>query len=155
MVCLNKVSESHDHSHDDFYTVLVTSVLVNVSIVITTIPFIKPIMDGLQTGILASDLRSMGGSALLRSTSYPLGPINKRKTASNSNHTDHLGRHPGVVHSASATSNMKDTEWGSKARLTSSEDMIIRQSTTVAVHFAGRESAWNAIFVGVLWTVIG
>lgn len=71
---------STDRTYDDVPSAIITSVLANLSIIVTTIPFMKPVLDSLHTGILASDLRSMGGLALFRSTSYPLQAFNKKTT---------------------------------------------------------------------------
>ncbi|KUJ14246.1 uncharacterized protein LY89DRAFT_752108 [Mollisia scopiformis] len=80
IIYIHDNSKSVDHTYQDFAIILTTSFLINLSVIVTAIPFLKPIMDSLQTGILAGDLRSMGGSALLRSTSYPLGRHKRKST---------------------------------------------------------------------------
>lgn len=75
LVFLNDASFSSDRAFDDFNTVLLTSIHTNLSIVVTCIPFVKPIMDGIQSGILASDVRSQAPTS---SSGYLLSTARKR-----------------------------------------------------------------------------
>ena len=63
LVYLNARSNSADATFDDFATALITSIHVSLSITVSCIPFIKPVMDSLETGILASDVHSSSQDA--------------------------------------------------------------------------------------------
>ncbi|KAI4221145.1 MAG: hypothetical protein LQ349_007916 [Xanthoria aureola] len=58
LVYLNNASKSPNHSMVDFPVVMATTLHVYLSVIVTCIPFIKPVMDGLQTGILASNVHT-------------------------------------------------------------------------------------------------
>lgn len=72
LVFLNHASE---RVFDDFNIVLLTSIHANLNIVLTCIPFLKPVMDGIQSGILASDIRSL---APITSSGYLFSTNRKR-----------------------------------------------------------------------------
>ena len=59
LVYLRQAFQSHDRPFADFYLVLLTSLHVNMSVLVTCIPFLKPIINGIQSGILAGDIRSL------------------------------------------------------------------------------------------------
>lgn len=56
MVYLASASRSSDRTFADFKTALVTEIDMNLSIIFACFPFLKPVMDGLQTGLLTSDI---------------------------------------------------------------------------------------------------
>lgn len=58
--------------------VSLTSVHVNIGVAVTCIPFLKPIITGVQSGILASDVRSMASSPF--SSGYLFSASRKRRT---------------------------------------------------------------------------
>ncbi|ORY02846.1 hypothetical protein BCR34DRAFT_78853 [Clohesyomyces aquaticus] len=71
---------SLDRPYDDFIPVILTSICANGSVIITCVPFLKPVIKGIQSGILAGDIRSLaplGNSQSLFSTAH--------KTPGNSN----------------------------------------------------------------------
>lgn len=129
MTYFDKYSQSHNHTRDDFRMVLVTSILVNFSILLTAIPFLKPVMDGLQTGILASDLRSMGGSAFLRSSSYPLGSLGRSSKNENRDPPSMWRKGKNLGYSVTAASGR------AKSQSEMSDERMIIQSTTVSVQY--------------------
>ena len=53
LVFLHANGSSADHPFADFTTAVATSVHVNFSVVFTCLPFLKPVVDNLQTGIMA------------------------------------------------------------------------------------------------------
>lgn len=59
LVYLRRETQSNDYPFTNFYFVLLTSLHVNMSVLVTCIPFLKPIMNGIQSGILAGDIRSL------------------------------------------------------------------------------------------------
>jgi hypothetical protein len=135
IVYLNASAESNDHPYDDLTRVMITSVLVNFSIIITAIPFLKPVMDGLQTGILTSDLRSLGGSAMLRSTSYALGPLGK-SGASNTDPPSTWRKGAGLGYSATAASIPVERDWRITPGSDRKNEMTIQRRMTVSVQYA-------------------
>jgi len=135
IIYLNSSAKSSDHPYDDFAGVMITSVLVNFSIIITAIPFLKPIMDGLQTGILTSDLRSLGGSAMLRSTSYALGPLGK-SGASNTDSPSTWRKGTGLGYSATAASIPVEGDWKITSGSGMKNEMAIQQKMIVSVQYA-------------------
>lgn len=56
MVYLSSASKSSDRTFADFNTTIVTEIDMNLSIIFACFPFLKPVMDGLQTGLLNSDI---------------------------------------------------------------------------------------------------
>ena len=64
LVFLSSASNSTDHPFDDFATTVIASVHINLSVIITCLPFLKTVLDSLQTGLLASDLRTRGRTQL-------------------------------------------------------------------------------------------
>jgi hypothetical protein len=64
---------SSDRSYADITPMIFTTTHINSSVIITCIPFLKPILNGLQSGILAGDIRSLaplGSSAYLFSSAH-------------------------------------------------------------------------------------
>ena len=56
MLYIGRASNSLDHPYDDLHMAVVTQVDMNLSILFACFIFLKPFMDGLQTGLLASDI---------------------------------------------------------------------------------------------------
>lgn len=116
---------------------MITSLLVNTSIIITAVPFLKPVMDSLQTGILTGDLRSMSGQAIMRSTSFPLGPVGKN-IQGKGEQPNAWKMSKGLGHSVTAVSAADDphrrVNSGSDG---STERMVILQESTVSVQYEG------------------
>lgn len=132
LVYLNAASESVDHPYDDFITVLITSVQANLSVITTCVPFIKPIIDSLQTGILASDIHTLTSS---RHPSYALrwfesGSGSETRAGSVFNKWPKSNRQGNVT---TATSGGLEERWEGGLHNDSEERMIIKQTKTVAV----------------------
>jgi hypothetical protein len=130
IIYIDKYAESANHPRDDFRRVLITSFVANFSIFVTAIPFLKPIMDGLHTGILASDLRSMGGASFLRSSSYALGSRGKFTQGTSKDHPGMWTRTKGKESGHTTTAVSGKARSNSAA---SDERMVIQQSTVVSV----------------------
>jgi hypothetical protein len=60
---------------------IATAVLMNTSVVLTCVPFLKPLMEALQPGWSTSDVvqgvgyNVMHGNGLIRSRHYPIGGV--------------------------------------------------------------------------------
>ena len=68
---------SPDPTYDHVLSTILTSIHVNVSIVVSCISFLKPVLYGLQSGILAGDVRSL---APLGSSAYIFSGSRKQTT---------------------------------------------------------------------------
>lgn len=58
LVFINRASASQDHAFDDFNTVLLTELHVNLAVIISSAPFLKLVMQSLQTGWITTDPRT-------------------------------------------------------------------------------------------------
>ncbi|PQE17170.1 hypothetical protein CJF32_00009029 [Rutstroemia sp. NJR-2017a WRK4] len=141
IVYINRVAQSNDHTYEDFYLVMVTSCLLNASVAFTVIPFLNPIMDGLQTNILTGELRSMATSSRTHgSMGYQLKEMVKNRSEPSSDGSKKSDKrwaglgHSGT-HSATAGGNTTEDIWR-RSSSASDKRMIINQSTTVAVQFS-------------------
>ncbi|MCJ1426815.1 hypothetical protein MMC29_004718 [Sticta canariensis] len=131
LVFLSAFSNSIDHPFDDFSTVLTTIVHINFSIMVSCVPFLKPVMDSLQTGVLASDLRTR--TPVPSSSRLPIS-LEKisRKIGSRSMK---LMESESQAYSATAMSSGNDDPRDVLSGSSSKEKMVIQKQTTVAVHF--------------------
>ncbi|KAJ4293063.1 hypothetical protein N0V90_008345 [Kalmusia sp. IMI 367209] len=108
---------SHDRPYDDFAVVLLTSAHVNIGIVLTCLPFLKPVISGAQSGILAGDIRSLG----TLDADYLFTRSKRSKLKSERRELDTVRRRPVV------------TRQEEQRRGESQEQMVIRQTTEVDV----------------------
>ena len=131
LVFLSAFSNSIDHPFDDFSTVLTTIIHINFSIMVSCVPFLKPVMDSLQTGVLASDLRTR--TPVPSSSRLPIS-LEKitRKIGSGSMK---LIESESQGYSATAMSSGNDDQRDVLSGSSSKEKMVIQKQTTVAVHF--------------------
>ncbi|MCJ1465194.1 hypothetical protein MMC07_003810 [Pseudocyphellaria aurata] len=125
LVLLKATVNSADHPYDDFAVAITTIVHINISIIVSCIPFLKPVMDSLQTGVLASDLRTT------RHSSGHLPAARKTPKILMENQPHH-------GYSATATSSGNDDP---RDTITSEDEkMVIQKKTTVAVHYGNLPS---------------
>lgn len=75
LVFINKAKDSHGHFADNFNIAVLTIVHTNLNVIVTCLPFIKPVTDNLQAGILA---RNVYGDTYLQIA--PLIPWNRWET---------------------------------------------------------------------------
>lgn len=62
LVFINNTAASLDRTFDDYPISITTSVHITLSILTACIPFLRPVMDSLQSGILAGDVQTVGAS---------------------------------------------------------------------------------------------
>ena len=133
LVYLNQAIKSADRTHDDLNTTITSIFHANLSVVVMAVPFLKPFMDSLQTGILASDLRRLAPiktSGLAWSSTRPLRSLGKSKARSPS--AGRLrGAPPGNSTYASVGPNFEGHERDES--VDSEEKMAIKQTRTVGV----------------------
>lgn len=133
VVFLNLKSGSKDHQFDDFNLTIITSVHINFSVIITCLPFLKTIMDSLQTGFLASDIRvvSPGHFSSHRSESYGL----KSGSRAGLDKTQRF-KSEGYGYSANRAADEGEQKHQPESLDSSSEErMIINQTTTMTVQY--------------------
>lgn len=136
LVFVNASSGSIDHPFDDFHLAITTIVHVNLSIIVSCIPFLKPFMDSLQTGVLASDLRTrhpIPSNGRLPISLEKISGGRKAGLGSDSRNPMENQKHG---YSATATSSGNDDQRETTVSGTSSDEkMVIQKKTTVAVHY--------------------
>lgn len=97
MLYIGRASNSLDHPYDDFHTAVVTQVDMNLSILFACFIFLKPFMDGLQTGLLASDIHILdpkkSHSTGSGSAAFAMGSWSKHKRSGPSKNGVDLGPH--------------------------------------------------------------
>lgn len=97
MLYIGRASNSPDHPYDDFHMAVVTQVDMNLSILFACFIFLKPFMDGLQTGLLASDIHILdpkkSHSTGSGSAGFAMGSWSKNKRSGPSKNGVDLGPH--------------------------------------------------------------
>jgi hypothetical protein len=78
---LSAAFKSSDYSFANYKPALFTEIHVTFSVVTACIPFLIPVMNSLQTGVLAGDLRTLPGPS---SRNYHLSMIGKNSVGSHS-----------------------------------------------------------------------
>ena len=137
LVYLNSTYRSIDRTYNDVNATITTIFHANLSIVIMAVPFLKPFMDSLQTGILASDLRRLAPiqtSGLGWSSARPFRSLKQGSSAGKvrTPSTGKLeGAPPGNSAFASVGSNLQGH--GRDASVDSEEMVGIKQTRTVGV----------------------
>ncbi|KAL8952508.1 MAG: hypothetical protein Q9222_001576 [Ikaeria aurantiellina] len=130
LIYLNQVSKSSDHPKDDFSVVMATTIHVNLSIIVTCIPFIKPVMDSLQTGILASDIHT---TTRTQEPSHALRWLKESSSKGKSSVSSGWpAAHPQRSF-ATVTSGPEEEQRERGLSVSSQDGMIIKQTKTVAV----------------------
>ena len=136
LVFVNASSHFVDHPFDDFDITITTVAHINLSIIVSCIPFLKPFMDSLQTGVLASDLRSRHPIPTSSRLPVALEKSSGREARSGSNDLIENQKHG---YSATATSSADDRR-NTLSGTSSDEKMVIQKETTVAVHYGDLSS---------------
>jgi hypothetical protein len=136
---LSSASKSSDQSFDGFKSILIMEIHVTFSIITACIPFLTPVMNSLQTGILSSDLRSLPGRQTAQGYryNYPLGSIGKGSSGLYSSRGSHASqawaksRNPS--NNVTITTGTQDGDLideNQNGRNGSEDRMIIKQTTT-------------------------
>ena len=79
MAFINKAKDSHGQFADNFDIAVLTVAHINLNVIVTCLPFIKPVTDSLQTGILASNLC---GELSAGHSSHLMKPLGNTSSAS-------------------------------------------------------------------------
>lgn len=97
MLPIGRASNSLDHPYDELHMAVVTQVDMNRSIFFACFIFLKPFMDGLQTGLLASDIYILdpkkSHSTGSGSAGFAMGSWSKNKCSGPSKNEVDLGPH--------------------------------------------------------------
>jgi hypothetical protein len=146
LLSIHDLSTSNDPSYDAFMPTLYTIIHMDISIIVTCIPFLKPFTDNLQTGVLAGDLHTYASEG--RQYGAYAGRITLRKldkdVSSASGGSKVKGRWmAGSVLDATRSTKIESTSRkrtveGSSSRGTSQEGLVIRQTVTVDVETQSR-----------------
>ena len=143
MVFLSLTASSPDHPYADFSTTIITAIHINLSVIVTCLPFLKSVIDSLQTGHLASDLRVLGTNQLSHqhALSY-LGKSGRSGGVRSPGATKHFRGRGEDVFSATGTvgSRVERKPWEREGRMEaddgSMERMVIKHTTTMEVQYA-------------------
>ena len=118
-VAFRNAISSTDRPFEDFLPVLLTSIHVNSGLAISCIPFLKPILEGTQNGILQSNFRFPGTSSALNSKSS--GTVRRTNRSTDTVELDQYGAHIG----------------SQKVDVMESEDKLVIQATKeVQIHYS-------------------
>lgn len=97
MLYVSRASNSLDDPYDDLHMAVVTHVDMNLSILFACFIFLKPFMNGLQTGLLASDIHILNPkkshSTGSGSAGFAMGSWSKNKCSGPSKNEVDLGHH--------------------------------------------------------------
>lgn len=141
VVYIKSASHSRDHTFDDLQTILLTQVDMNLSIIFACFIFLKPFIDGLQTGLLASDIQILSSKKSSGNGSFGLGTWSKK----NRKHDVDLGLHERLDTQESLkqvvikTSETKRHDTGSMHTSGGSTKDTIRKTTVIAQYYEPRE----------------
>lgn len=144
IVYIKSASNSGDHTFDDLQTVLLTQIDMNLSIIFACFIFLKPFMDGLQTGLLASDIQILGSKKSSGNGSFGLGTWSKKNRSSPKDGV-HLGPHERLDTQESLkqvvikTSEIKRHDLGSMGSNDGSATDTIKKTTVIAQRFEPRD----------------
>lgn len=131
LVYLNSASKSVNHPLDDFSTVMSSSVQANLSVIVSCMPFIKPVMDSLETGILACDVHT---TASARKQNYALRWLGSSSAAKGDSGFNKPLKKSRQGNSTTATSGGYEGQRERGLSIGSEERMIIKQTKTVAIN---------------------
>lgn len=134
LVYIKSSSKSADHTFDDLHTVLLTQVDMNLSIIFACFIFLKPFMDGLQTGLLASDIQILSSKKSSGNGSFGLGTWSKK----NRQNGVHLGYHERLDTQESLKQIAIETKRHDLGAIRTSDGSIkdtIKKTTVIAQHY--------------------
>lgn len=141
IVYIKSASISVDQTYDDLKTVLLTQVDMNLSITFACFIFLKPFMDGLQTGLLASDIQILSLKKNSGNGSFGLGTWSKKNRKSPENENGiHLGPHERLDTPESLKQVVITVSEDKKHELIDgSTTDAIQKTTVIAQHYEPRE----------------
>jgi len=157
LVCLTSALSSPNKPFDYRTTVFATLANINASVLVACIPFLKPFMKGLDSGLLTSDLRVRGPKTSLfanmfsaRNTknnskehnSYTLKKVSAKDAALDSD----LGilRGEGVRNEVSVVHETPQHDFDSRTSA-GSDKMIIKKTTDWNVDYDGGDGTRHAV----------
>ena len=141
---IKSASSSVNRTFDDLQTVLLTQVDMNMNIIFACFIFLKPFMDGLQTGLLASDIQILSSKKTNGSGTFGLGTWSKKNRKSPKDRV-HLGPHERLDTQESLkqidinTSETKRYDIESKHTSDGLAKDMIKKTTVIAHHYEPRE----------------
>ncbi|MCJ1426539.1 hypothetical protein MMC29_004442 [Sticta canariensis] len=139
IIYIKSASNSGNHTYDDLQTVLLTQIDMNLSITFACFIFLKPFIDGLQTGLLASDIQILSSKKNSGHGSFGLGTWSKEKRKSPENGV-HLGPHERLDTQESLKQVVSKVSGNNQHELMDglTKDAI-KKTTVIAQHYEPRE----------------
>jgi hypothetical protein len=74
LIFIAQTVTSSDRTYDDFNTVLMSQIIINISIIVACVPFLKPFMESLQTGFIVGGVQVLNPRGGLGSD-YAMGSV--------------------------------------------------------------------------------
>ena len=127
LVFLGLTRSSTDHTYDDFHPALMTSIHINFSVIFTCLPFLKNVIDNMQTGMLAGEIHVRSPAQI---SGHKIG--RSGNPAAYGLSVASAGRGGGHDHSYLASVD-RERQGYNKLRFdeSSQERMVINQTTTI------------------------
>lgn len=138
LAAINDLTSTEDPSYDVFMTALYTQIHMNVSIILSCVPFLKPFTDSLQTGILTSDLHTLTPANTGYARNFKLRNLGKDASSGSGGSNNKERWMGGSILDATRTARIESKARNEAAteldsRGTSEERLVIKQTVTVAV----------------------
>ncbi|MCJ1355582.1 MAG: hypothetical protein MMC33_005574 [Icmadophila ericetorum] len=139
LIYITSTSKSADHTWDEFDAVATTQIIVNLSVVVACIPFLKPFLDSLQTGAISGNIRlkplSDNSAAKKAANSLRSRKDNAGNGASFHFGSQHNWMDSSITHTTLITTDGHSEPVTANGSSNSSESMRIKQTTGVTVQF--------------------
>lgn len=140
MVYLSSASKSSDRTYADFNTAIVTEIDMNLSIIFACFPFLKPVMDGLQTGLLNSDIHILDNKKAATGTDSSLGLSTWSKKSRQDANNIYQGPHQRLNTQESITQPIAASagnDWQDLESIDKDEGSAkrIKKTTAIALHY--------------------
>ncbi|MCJ1462539.1 hypothetical protein MMC07_001141 [Pseudocyphellaria aurata] len=141
LVYIKSASRSRDQTFDDVQTTLLTQVDMNMSIIFACFIFLKPFMDGLQTGLLASDIQILSSKKSSRNGTFGLGTWSRknRKDEMDLGIHERLDTQESIKQVVVKTSEITGNGHESMRTGDGSAKDTIKKTTDIVQHFEPRE----------------
>lgn len=146
MVYLSSAAKSSDRTFADFNTTIVTEIDMNLSIIFACFPFLKPVMDGLQTGLLTSDIHILDTKKPSTGTDSSFGLSTWSKKSRQDANKIYQGPHQRLNTQESITQPVvaaAGNDWQDVESMDKNEESAkgIKKTTAIALHY-GPNKAW-------------
>ena len=140
MIYLSSAAKSTDRTFADFNTAIVTEIDMNLSIIFACFPFLKPVMDGLQTGLLTSDIHILDTKKPATGTDSSFGLSTWSKKSRQDANKIYQGPHQRLNTQESITQPViaaAGNDWADVESMEKDEESAkgIKKTTAIALHY--------------------